>query len=199
VAFSLCLGRVTDSSNQGCRSKEFSNFGFQPQPSIFQTRRASHGKCVASNFEMNRSYISRLAVSFMTLLFVLPVVAANTPGVFRGVLVEGPQGESGAGFVYLRSRNGNVRKVETTKAVVAYDDAVPKDQQTSSAAEALKPGTDVRITAEQTADGEWHASRIDILGNEAPKPASSDTDDPDDDDGYSLIPYGSNRPVLRKS
>jgi hypothetical protein len=140
---------------------------------------------------------NRLTATLLALLFVMPLMGAKTPGVFRGVLVESPKGETATGFVFLRARNGNMRKVETTKAVVAYDESVPKDQQTVSAAEALKPGADVRITAEQEGDGEWHASRIDIMGSQAARQQMS-TDDDDDDDGYTIEPYGSARPVIRK-
>ena len=147
---------------------------------------------------MTRSTVTRAAASFVILLIVLPLGATNnTQGIFRGTLVENPKDAPATGFVYLRSRNGNVRRVETSKAVVAYDESVPKEQQTTAASEALKPGTDVRVTASQEADGEWHASRIDILGNETAKPSSEDSDDPDD--SYQLDPPGSHRPVIRKS
>lgn len=108
-----------------------------------------------------------------------------------------PQGEPTTGFVYLKARNGNMRKVEMTKAVIAYDDSVPKEQQTTAAREALKPGVDVRITAEQEGDGEWHASRIDIMGSQTIKQQMSTDDDDSDDDGYTIDQY-STRPVIRK-
>ena len=108
-----------------------------------------------------------------------------------------PQGEPTTGFVYLKARNGNMRKVEMTRAVIAYDDSVPKEQQTTAASEALKPGVDVRITAEQEGDGEWHASRIDILGSQTIKQQMSTDDDDNDDDGYTIDQY-STRPVIRK-
>jgi len=146
---------------------------------------------------MNRKYPTRLVALVVALFFVVPLMAANTSGMFRGVLVENPKGEPSSGFVYLRARNGNTRKVETSKAIVAYDESVPKEQQLGAAADALKPGADVRITAQQEADGEWHASRIDILGARATKQNFMD-DDQDDEDGYQLQPIDSNRPVLRK-
>lgn len=142
-------------------------------------------------------YPIRLVALVTALLFVVPVASAKTSGVFRGILVESPQGETPDRFVYLRSRNGSMRKVDTSKAQVAYDESVPKDQQTGAAADALKPGADVRITAEQESDGEWHASRIEIMGSQAKKQMFMD-DDQDDDDGYQLQPMGSNRPVIRK-
>lgn len=149
---------------------------------------------------MTRTTLIRAGIVFWTLLLVLPLCADSgaTPGIFRGVLVEDPSGSQSAGFIYLRSRNGNVRRVEASKAVVAYDESVPKEKQTQGAQQALKPGADVRVTAEQQSDGEWHASRIDILGNENTTQNTQDTDDPDDD-GYQLQPPGSHRPILRKS
>ncbi len=147
---------------------------------------------------MTGKYPTRLLALAMGLFFVVPQMAANTSGMFRGILVEGPKGEPSSGFVYLRARNGNTRKVETSKAVVAYDASVPKEQQTGAAADALKPGADVRITAEQEADGEWHASRIDIMSARSTKQLFMDNDDQDDDDGYQLQPVDSNRPVIRK-
>jgi hypothetical protein len=148
-------------------------------------------------FRMNRKYSTRLVTLLAALLFVVPALSAKTSGVFRGILVENPHGQTPDGFVYLRARNGTMRKVETSKATVAYDESVPKEQQTGAAAEALKPGADVRITAEQEGDGEWHASRIDIMGSQASQQMFMD-DDQDDDDGYQLQPVGSTRPVIRK-
>jgi hypothetical protein len=147
---------------------------------------------------MMREYLNRLLALMMALLFMVPLTAANTSGVFRGVLVENPNGEQGSGFVYLRARNGSMRKVETSKAEVAYDEGVPKEQQMGAAADALKPGADVRITAEQQSDGEWHATRIDIMSMEATKQMFMDNDKDDDEDVYQLQLHGSNRPILRK-
>src|SRR4051812_9581019 len=113
---------------------------------------------------MTRKNPIRPVALMLALLFMVPLMAANTSGVFRGVLVENPKGEQANGFVFLRARNGTMRKVETSKAQVAFDESVPKEQQMGAASEALKPGADVQIPAEQSTDGEWHASRIDIMG-----------------------------------
>ena len=147
---------------------------------------------------MNPKYSARLVALLTALLFVVPASSAKTSGVFRGILVESPQGEQAAGFVYLRARNGSMRKVETSKAQVAYDESVPKEQQTGAATDALKPGADVRITAEQEGDGEWHASRIEIMGSRASRQLFTPDDQGDDEDDYQLQPTGSNRPVIRK-
>jgi hypothetical protein len=149
---------------------------------------------------MTRINPIRPVALMLALLFFVPLMAANTSGVFRGVLVESPKGEQANGFVFLRARNGSMRKVETSKAQVAYDESVPKEQQMGAASEALKPGADVRITAEQASDGEWHATRIDIMGSQATKQMfmDNDNDDQDDEDLYQLQLNGSNRPILRK-
>ncbi len=151
---------------------------------------------------MTRCKPFRIAAFLVSLLFVLPLGAAKTPGVFRGTLVENPTGTPITGYLFLRSRNGNVRRVEMSKAVVAYDESVPKEQQVQAASEALKPGADVRVTAEQEGDGEWHASRIEILASNSTPQSIEDFDhdqNNDDDDGYVLQQPGSNRPVVRKS
>ena len=145
---------------------------------------------------MTRKHQTRPLALLLALLFIVPLLSANTSGVFRGILVEDPHGSS-KGFLYLRSHNGNMRRVETSKATVAFDESVPKEQQMGAAADALKPGADVRITAEQEGDGEWHASRIDIMGTQATNQMFMD-DDQDDENGYELQPSTSNRPVLRK-
>jgi hypothetical protein len=148
---------------------------------------------------MTRKYPIRPVALMLALLFFVPLLAANTSGVFRGVLVENPKGEQAHGFVFLRARNGSMRKVETSKAQVAYDESVPKEQQMGAPSDALKPGADVRVTAEQSSDGEWHASRIDIMSSQATKMfMDNDNDDQDDEDMYQLQLNGSNRPILRK-
>ena len=149
---------------------------------------------------MTRINPIRPVALMMALLFFVPLMAANTSGVFRGVLVESPKGERANGFVFLRARNGSMRKVETSKAQVAYDESVPKEQQMGAPSEALKPGADVRVTAEQSSDGEWHASRIDIMSSQATNQMfmDNDNDDQDDEDMYQLQLNGSNRPILRK-
>jgi len=49
------------------------------------------------------------------------------------------------------------------QAKVEYDEDVPAAERSSKAEEALVPGSEVRVTAEQGSDGEWHAERVEIL------------------------------------
>lgn len=118
--------------------------------------------------------------SLLVLLLAMPVLAKATPGNFRGVLVENPAGDKEDGVVYLRAKNGMVRKVEISKAAVEFDSSVPAEKRTGTAKDQLKPGTDVRVTAEQSSDGEWHASRIDIMGQDNSMQSTTNSDDSED-------------------
>lgn len=90
------------------------------------------------------------------------VVNAVTPGSFRGTIVDGPQA-SAKNWIYVQGRNGMARRVDISRAQVTYDENVPTANRSGNPADALKSGTEVRVTAEQGSDGEWKASAIEIL------------------------------------
>jgi hypothetical protein len=94
---------------------------------------------------------------------------AGTPGVFRGTLVSGPGNEKIDGrWIYVKGRNGSLRRVEISRAKVVYMDSVPETKREKMPEAALKPGAVVRVTAEQDKDGEWRAEEVELLGdNEA--------------------------------
>lgn len=96
------------------------------------------------------------------------MVEAGTAGSFRGMVVEGEKGAPQEGWLYVQGRNGSMRRVDISKSAIAYDESVPADQRKSSAREQLAIGAEVRVTAEQDSNGEWHASRVEIL-----KPAAA--------------------------
>jgi hypothetical protein len=114
---------------------------------------------------------ARLSAVF---LLLIELALAGTPGSFRGTIVDGPHADSGSRWIYVQSRTGTARKVEISRARVTYDDAVPAAQRRGEPADALAPGAEVRVSAEQGADGEWKASRIEILKTtgSTPPPAS---------------------------
>ncbi len=70
----------------------------------------------------------------------------------------------------MRGKNGSIRRVDISHATITYDEDVPADARKASAREQLVVGAEVRITAEQDRDGEWHASRVEII---KPAPARS--------------------------
>jgi hypothetical protein len=107
--------------------------------------------------------VSSLAIWLLAASMFYGLAYAGTPGSFRGTVVEGDQGSPREGWLYIRSRNGSIRRVDISQATVGYDETVPADQRKSSARQQLVTGAEVRVTAEQGSDGEWRASRVEIV------------------------------------
>jgi hypothetical protein len=109
----------------------------------------------------------RLGLVLVTLwLMVLPSLAA-TPGTFRGILVEAPTASRTDGWIFVKGKNGMLRKVEIKSAAIHYEDTFPTAKRKASAKSSLKPGIEVRVTATQGKDGEWHASEVEIVDPDA--------------------------------
>jgi hypothetical protein len=104
-----------------------------------------------------------LAACLLAVALFSSLGQAATQGSFRGTVVEGNKGASPSAWLYVRGRNGSIRRVDISQAAIGYDEAVPADQRKSSAREQLVVGAEVRVTAEQGNDGEWHATRVEIL------------------------------------
>ncbi len=98
----------------------------------------------------------------MLLAFLLPL-AAEISGTFRGVIVHAPQGEAQQGWIYVQGRNNNLRRAEVSHAQVLYASSVPARLRQTVPARSLKEGAEVRVTASQDGNGEWRASRVEIL------------------------------------
>ncbi len=109
----------------------------------------------------------RLELVLVTLwLMALPLWAA-TPGTFRGVLVEAPKASRTDGWIFVKGKNGLLRKVEIRQASVHYEDTFPPEKRKNSPKASLRPGIEVRVTAIQGNDGEWHASDVEIVDPDA--------------------------------
>ncbi|HUS18624.1 MAG TPA: hypothetical protein VMZ25_03155, partial [Terriglobales bacterium] len=109
---------------------------------------------------------------FSSLLIVLLLSSlgfAGVVGVFQGRIVRPSGAKVEDGILYIRARNGMARKVRVEKAVIEYDEDVPKSQRGREAAKSLCDETLVRVTAEQSdrEDGEWKALNILILPDPA--------------------------------
>ena len=128
-------------------------------------RRLKPGKLMESNCASNANMRGLAGGCALVLaIFALSIVSnAGTPGSFRGTIVDGPHSGAGKKWVYVQGRNGMARRVEVSRAHVTYDDAVPADTRLPRAEDALIAGTEVRVTAEQGNDGEWTATRVEIL------------------------------------
>lgn len=101
------------------------------------------------------------AASVLALILGCAMLAGATPGSFRGTVVDNPN--AGTGWIYVQGRNGTARRVEISRAKIEYDEDVPADERNSKPEDALVPGSEVRVTAEQGSDGEWHATEVEIL------------------------------------
>lgn len=101
-----------------------------------------------------------LSVCALCLAAAIPVFA--TKGIFQGRVVEGTKHEAGR-FIYVAGRSGYMRRVNIERCRVQFAAGVAASERVRSAAESLRDSAEVRVTAEQSANGEWVASDIVIL------------------------------------
>jgi hypothetical protein len=97
----------------------------------------------------------------LAFLLVASTMWADTPGTFRGVVIHGP--DITPGWMYMKGANGQVRRVGISRAQVVYSEAVPVSERQKMPALSIDTGTEVRVTAQQDKNGEWRATRIEIL------------------------------------
>ena len=107
----------------------------------------------------------QLGVKYLLLaaLICASTVVFAVSGTFRGVLVQDPVSQDAHKWIYLGSPNGSVRRVEISRAEVAFGEDVGRASQHVSPTEALKKGAGLRVTASQDESGEWAATRIEII------------------------------------
>ena len=103
----------------------------------------------------------------MTAILLLATAVAGTLGSFHGVVVEGPESLRHDGWIFVKGKNGSLRRVEVARASIHYDDTYPEEKRQKAPRFALKPGIEVRITATQGKDGEWHATQVEIMEPDA--------------------------------
>ena len=99
--------------------------------------------------------VAAFVVAFALLLW------ADTPGTFRGIVIHGP--DMVPGWMFLKSANGQVRRVSITRAQIVYAAGIPARERQSQPAMSIVTGADVRVTADQDKDGEWRAIKVEIL------------------------------------
>jgi hypothetical protein len=109
----------------------------------------------------------RAELILLTLCLMVLPSAATTPGTFRGVVVEAPAASRIDGWIFVKGKNGMLRRVEIKSAAVHYQDTFPAAKRKQSPKASLKPGIEVRVTATQGKDGEWHASEVEIVDPDA--------------------------------
>lgn len=102
-----------------------------------------------------------------SILLLAVATLAGTPGSFRGTVVEGPEAERHQGWIFVQGKNGMLRRVEIVNASIHYDDAYPQAKRKKAPRFAIKAGVEVRVTAAQGKDGEWHATEVEIMEPDA--------------------------------
>jgi hypothetical protein len=102
--------------------------------------------------------VRTLALLSSVVLFTLSL-SAGPIGTFQGELMDGPH----SGWLFVKGRNGMLRRVSLGKARVEYAPGIPANRRQMDAASALQRGAVVRVTAEQDAAGEWRARYIVLL------------------------------------
>lgn len=105
----------------------------------------------------------KMALSTVVALLLVSaaILWAETHGTFRGVVIHGP--DITPGWMYLKSTTGQVRRVSISRAEVVYSETVPAGDRQKMPALSLASGAEVRVTAQQDKNGEWRATKIEIL------------------------------------
>jgi hypothetical protein len=98
------------------------------------------------------------------LMLFAPVSGHSTEGIFQGKVVDPPADQPvRPGWIFVQGRNHLLRRVEVTQAIITFGQQVPSSQRRKCGPECLEAGQEIRVTANQRPDGEWRASRVEIL------------------------------------
>jgi hypothetical protein len=134
----------------------------------------------------NLGMVRRTKQIGLLLLVLVSGLHAGSSGTFRGTLVSAPGNPSELHWIYVKGKNGVIRRVEVSSAKVLYSENVPRDQRKQSPTSVLQPGTEIRVTASQNSKGAWRASRIEILSMAEPAPPADSEDNEDSNSTPSL-------------
>lgn len=107
---------------------------------------------------------------FLVTVLFTALAFAGTVGVFGGRVVS-VSTERSDHWVYIKGHNGLGRRVDISRARIAYSDQVPANARALDAVDDLRPGALVEVTAEQDAAGEWRAQSVQIVSLPARPPA----------------------------
>ncbi len=105
----------------------------------------------------------------LTTLLLTTFAFAGAVGVFGGRVVS-VSTERSDHWIYIKGYNGLGRRVDISRARIAYSDQVPTNARALDPAEDLRPGALVEVTAEQDDHGEWRAQSVQIVSLPAKPP-----------------------------
>jgi hypothetical protein len=110
----------------------------------------------------------RFVILLACLFLLVSSLSAGPIGTFQGELMDSPH----SGWLFVKGRNGMLRRVLIGKARVEYAPDIPANRRQIDATSALQRGAVVRVTAEQDSSGEWRARSIVLLKLGTQQPAS---------------------------
>jgi hypothetical protein len=104
----------------------------------------------------------RMLVLLVSIAATLPALAARSgiEGMFRGILLDS---DAKPGWAYVQGRNNSLRLVRIDGAQVYYAESVPPAKRDPKPVHSLRPGADIRVTAEEDGHGNWRAKEIEII------------------------------------
>lgn len=76
--------------------------------------------------------------------------------------MEGTKHEVGK-YIYIAGRSGYLRRVNIQKCQIRFGTGVPAAERVRSASDYLREDAEVRVTADQSENGEWIAIEVLIL------------------------------------
>ena len=103
---------------------------------------------------------SHINVKRLFVFLFLATLAFGANGTFVGQVISGPNADTGKKWIYVQGPRGAVRIVDVSAAKVRYGAGVTKKDR---AEDAVREGAQVRITASQDREGEWKASRVEVV------------------------------------
>lgn len=111
-----------------------------------------------------------LSRRLITASFLILVVLVSTPalpavdGAFQGRVTDPPPGvKLSPGWIFVQGHNHILRRVDVTHARVVMAEDASAGNRCHSGVACLTVGTEVRITASQDSQGEWHARVVEVL------------------------------------
>ena len=97
------------------------------------------------------------------LLFTSTFVAAATMGSFTGEVVRDVSVENGKKWIFLKSGKRTIRRVDISDAPISYSSEIPKANRASNPSADLHEGARLTVTASQDENGEWKATKVEIV------------------------------------
>ena len=99
----------------------------------------------------------------LLVLFVLVAAAFAADGSFTGQVVNGPNLDANKKWVFIQGARGPVRRVDINDAKVSFGAEMKKRDKAMKPEDAIREGAELRVTASLDGEGDWKASRVEVV------------------------------------